>query len=275
MGQQLSGLPVRHPVAPLLVLVRAEPGLEPHLSAAGGARAATLATAPSASACATTSGSAARSPARSGTTRPSRWRIETSDGEVTAEVLIAAPRIAERAVDPGPPGPDDLRGRGLPHRALEPRPGPRGERVAVIGTGASAIQTVPRSSRRRAPERLPAHAALGDAAPRPADHRLRAPLYRRFPALQRAVRAGVYWSRELVVPGLAFEPRMMKALQRIALPPHGKAGQRPRAAGEADPELRAGLQADPALQRRGIRRSSSPTSSWSPTASARSGRTGS
>jgi cation diffusion facilitator CzcD-associated flavoprotein CzcO len=42
-------------------------------------------------------------------------------------------------------------------------------------------------------------------------------MYRRFPALQRLVRGGVYLSRELVVPGLALEPRLMKALQRVAL----------------------------------------------------------
>jgi cation diffusion facilitator CzcD-associated flavoprotein CzcO len=58
-------------------------------------------------------------------------------------------------------------------------------------------------------------------------------MYRRFPALQRLVRAGVYLSRELVVPGLTFEPRMMKALERIALRHMEKQ--------VADPELRARL----------------------------------
>ena len=47
------------------------------------------------------------------------------------------------------------------------------------------------------------------------------------------MRAGVYWSRELIVPGLSFEPRMMKALQRIALRHMEKQ--------VADPELRAKL----------------------------------
>ena len=47
------------------------------------------------------------------------------------------------------------------------------------------------------------------------------------------MRAGVYWSRELIVPGLTFEPRMMKALQRIALRHMEKQ--------VADPELRAKL----------------------------------
>ncbi len=47
------------------------------------------------------------------------------------------------------------------------------------------------------------------------------------------MRAGVYWSRELIVPGLTFEPRMMKALQRIA--------RRHMEKQVADPELRAKL----------------------------------
>ena len=53
-----------------------------------------------------------------------RWRIETSDGEFTADVLIAAPGFLSEPSIPALPGLDDLRGHGLPHRALEPRPRP-------------------------------------------------------------------------------------------------------------------------------------------------------
>ena len=41
-------------------------------------------------------------------------------------------------------------------------------------------------------------------------------MYRRFPALQRLVRAGVYWSREMLVPGFAFNPKLLKFAERIA-----------------------------------------------------------
>jgi cation diffusion facilitator CzcD-associated flavoprotein CzcO len=58
-------------------------------------------------------------------------------------------------------------------------------------------------------------------------------LYRRVPALQRLIRAGVYFSRELVVPGLVNDIRLMKALQRIAV--RHMENQVP------DPELRARL----------------------------------
>ena len=49
-----------------------------------------------------------------------------------------------------------------------------GKRVAVIGTGASAIQIVPAIQPAGGPaDPVPAHPGLGHAAPRPADHRRR------------------------------------------------------------------------------------------------------
>ena len=78
-----------------------------------------------------------------------------------------------------------LRARSCPtSRASTPSPGElfhsarwdhdydlTGKRVAVIGTGASAIQIVPEIAEQvGAPRRLPAHRALGDAAPRPRLH---------------------------------------------------------------------------------------------------------
>jgi cyclohexanone monooxygenase len=41
-------------------------------------------------------------------------------------------------------------------------------------------------------------------------------IYARFPAAQRAVRAGVYWSRELVILGMAKNPRLMRPVERLA-----------------------------------------------------------
>ena len=76
----------------------------------------------------------------------------------------------------------------------------RGKRVAVVGTGASAIQFVPEIAdqvshldlyQRTAPWVLP---KLDRRIPR-----FERRLYRRFPTLQRAYRRGIYWYLELVI----------------------------------------------------------------------------
>ena len=65
-----------------------------------------------------------------------------------------------------------LRGRAFHSSNWDHSKSTAGERVASIGTGASAIQYVPGHRRRgRAPDRLPAHADLGVAAVRRAVHR--------------------------------------------------------------------------------------------------------
>jgi cation diffusion facilitator CzcD-associated flavoprotein CzcO len=147
-----------------------------------------------------------------------RWRIETSDGEFTAEVLVAAPGFLSEPSDPNLPGLDTFEGQVFHTARWNHEYDLSGRRVAVLGTGASAIQAVP------AIQPIVGHLSVFQrTAPWVMPHRDRPisdferRVYRRFPALQRLVRAGVYWSREMVVPGLTFEPRMMKALQRIAL----------------------------------------------------------
>jgi cation diffusion facilitator CzcD-associated flavoprotein CzcO len=163
-----------------------------------------------------------------------RWRIETSDGEFTADVLVAAPGFLSEPSIPDLPGLGSFQGEVFHTARWNHDHDLTGRRVAVLGTGASAIQTVP------AIQPIVGHLSVFQRTPpwvlphrdRPiTDFERR--MYRRFPALQRLVRAGVYLSRELVVPGLTFEPRMMKALERLALRHMEK--QVP------DPELRARL----------------------------------
>ena len=164
----------------------------------------------------------------------SLWRIETSDGPFSANVLIAAPGFLSEPSIPSLPGLESFEGATFHTAQWNHDVDISGRRVAVVGTGASAIQTVP------AIQPLVGHLSVFQRTPpwvmphsdRPiTDFERR--MYRRFPALQRLVRALVYLSRELVVPGLAFEPRLMKALQRIGLR-HLENQVR-------DPELRAKL----------------------------------
>jgi cation diffusion facilitator CzcD-associated flavoprotein CzcO len=92
-----------------------------------------------------------------------------------------------------------------------------GERVAVIGTGASAIQFVPEIQ-----PRVGKLHVFQRTAPWVVPHRNRPmtrverALYRLFPPAQLAMRAGIYWARESFV--LQFRRRAVgKLLERISL----------------------------------------------------------
>ncbi len=73
-----------------------------------------------------------------------RWRIETSDGEFTADVLIAAPGFLSEPSIPALPGLETFAGPVFHTARWNHDHDLRGRRVAVLGTGASAIQAVPR-----------------------------------------------------------------------------------------------------------------------------------
>ena len=197
--QHLPRLRLRRPVAPLLVLLRAQPGLVALLLRPARDLGVPEAHRRARAASCRTSASTARSPTpswdedaqASGSCRRRR-------GEFRAQRRRRRHRRPDRAEAPRRPRPRRLRGRGLPLGPLEPRLRPRrASGSPSIGTGASAIQFVPQIQpkvARAAP--LPAHAGLDRPARRPADQRRRKRLFRRFPALQRLNRGCIYWARE-------------------------------------------------------------------------------
>jgi cation diffusion facilitator CzcD-associated flavoprotein CzcO len=71
------------------------------------------------------------------------WRARTSAGALTAKCLVAAPGSLNRAVMPPLPGLAEFAGTMFHSSRWEHGYDLRGKRVAVIGTGASAIQFVP------------------------------------------------------------------------------------------------------------------------------------
>jgi cation diffusion facilitator CzcD-associated flavoprotein CzcO len=145
------------------------------------------------------------------------WHIETSRGRWTAEVVISGHGgLAEPAI-PDIEGLDHFAGKVIHSAAWDPDLDLAGRRVAVVGTGASAIQIVPRIQpeveslhvfQRTPPWVLP-------HTDRPIGDRERA-LYRRVPAAQKAVRLAIYLARELLVLGMAKNPRLLEPLRRIA-----------------------------------------------------------
>jgi cation diffusion facilitator CzcD-associated flavoprotein CzcO len=165
------------------------------------------------------------------------WRIETSDGELLARVLVSAPGgLAEPAL-PELPGLERFQGASFHSAQWDHEHRLEGERVAVIGTGASAIQFAPAIQprvgrmlvfQRTPPWIVPRRGRRLSAL----EHRL----YRALPPLQRLVRGWTYLTRELPVPGFAFDHRLLRPLQRLV--------ERYLASEVPDPELRERLHPD-------------------------------
>jgi cation diffusion facilitator CzcD-associated flavoprotein CzcO len=126
-----------------------------------------------------------------------RWRIETSTGELSARVFVAAPGPLSAPSIPSLPGLASFEGEVFHSARWNHDYDLAGKRVAVVGTGASAIQFLPKIQ----PEVVKLHLFQRTApwvlprTERPITRVERA-LFRRFPATQRAMRSLVYWARE-------------------------------------------------------------------------------
>jgi cation diffusion facilitator CzcD-associated flavoprotein CzcO len=165
------------------------------------------------------------------------WRLATSRGELRARYLISAPGALAEPSYPDIPGLDRFGGPAFHSAEWDHDAELAGKRVAVIGTGASAIQIVPaiqpEVERMHVFQRTPTW-VMPHRGRRISELERR--LYRRFPALQRLVRSVAYAVRELPVPGFAFNHRWNGWIQRIAV----KNLERH----VADPELRRRLTPD-------------------------------
>lgn len=144
------------------------------------------------------------------------WRIATSHGPYTAEVLVPAVGPLSEPQLPDIPGIADFAGQVVHTSRWDESVDIRGQRVAVVGTGASAIQVVPGIQpdvaqltlfQRTPPWVLPRL----DRALTPA----MGTLLRRAPALHRVTRAALYRGRELL--GLPFRhPWIAPVLEALA-----------------------------------------------------------
>jgi cation diffusion facilitator CzcD-associated flavoprotein CzcO len=146
-----------------------------------------------------------------------RWLVDTDRGSVGARVLVSAAGALSDPKTPEIEGLDRFRGHTFHSAQWDHDYDLQGKRVAVVGTGASAIQFVPAI----APEVAQMHVFQRTApwimphSDRPISARERR-LYRRFPLLQRLVRGGIYSARELLVLGFVKQPRLMKVVERLA-----------------------------------------------------------
>jgi cation diffusion facilitator CzcD-associated flavoprotein CzcO len=128
------------------------------------------------------------------------WRVTTEDGDVVeGEVLVCATGQLSRP-DPAPlPGLESFEGPSFHSSRWDDDVELAGRRVAVVGTGASAIQLVPEVApeaqrvyvfQRSAPWVVPKNDREYS--------RLEQRLFRRFPLIQRFVRQRQYWKFELL-----------------------------------------------------------------------------
>ena len=147
-----------------------------------------------------------------------RWRIETSAGPTTARLLVAAGGALSDPKMPEIDGIERFGGEIFHSSQWNHDYDLTGKRVAVIGTGASAIQIVPEVAKqagrldvyqRTAPWVMPRR----DLAYRPWQKWL----LRRFPPLQRLARAAVYLGREATVPMFIALPGLGKLAARSGI----------------------------------------------------------
>ncbi len=165
-----------------------------------------------------------------------RWRIETSRGALTARVLVAGMGGLSEPSVPTIPGAESFAGPAFHTARWRGDVDLAGKRVAVIGTGASGVQVVPRLQRQvehlsvfqRTPPWIMPHPG------RPVRRRERA-LFRALPFVQRLVRGAVYWGRECFVLPFRFH--------RLSRIPEGMA-RRHLAKQVQDPALRDKLTPD-------------------------------
>ncbi|MGH8998161.1 MAG: flavin-containing monooxygenase [Acidimicrobiia bacterium] len=146
-----------------------------------------------------------------------RWHVETTGGNYRARVLVSATGALSDPCLPGLPGLDRFAGTTFHSARWDHDHDLTGRRVAVIGTGASAIQFVPQIQPKV--ENL----TLFQRTPPWVLPRWDRPfrgwerwLFRNLPLTQRLARAGIYWGREGYVLGFAFDPRVMRAAERFA-----------------------------------------------------------
>jgi cation diffusion facilitator CzcD-associated flavoprotein CzcO len=167
-----------------------------------------------------------------------RWHVTTAGGEeYVARFVVSGIGGLHIPNVPKLPGIEDFAGTAFHSARWDHSYDLTGKRVAVVGTGASAVQFVPRiapaAGRLTLFQRTPPW-----IMPKP-DHEIPGWARRIFhlvPGVQRAYRAFLYWLLESRAMGFNGRPGLMRLAQRIALRHMHKA--------IADPELRRKLTPD-------------------------------
>ncbi len=170
-----------------------------------------------------------------------RWQVRTTTGEYAARTVIAGagglsePRLPE--VD----GIDSFQGEIFHSARWNHDVDLTGKRVAVIGTGASAIQLVPEL------QKIAGHVDVYQRTPNwiiPRNERrftrVEKALFRHVPGAQRAWRAAVYAQLEVRAPAFTRFPALLKVVEAQCKKNIAKAIKDPDLAAKVTPTYRAG-----------------------------------
>jgi cation diffusion facilitator CzcD-associated flavoprotein CzcO len=146
-----------------------------------------------------------------------RWHVETSSGPLSARLLIAAPGLLSEPALPLVPGLEDFTGTIFHSARWNHDHDLAGERVAMLGTGATAVQIAPRIQPKvgrltvyqRTPPWVMPHPdrEIGERQKR---------LYRAVPLAQKLSRGLIYTMREGYVLGMVVEPRILRLFEMRA-----------------------------------------------------------
>lgn len=163
----------------------------------------------------------------------SRWNLETSEGHWSAQILVSAVGALSAPSLPSLPGLDRFQGPVFHSARWDESADLTGKRVAVVGTGASAVQIIPSLqpavARLVVFQRTPAWVVPRHSGPIGARAQER---FKRFPLMQRLVRTRIRLQREML--GVGFRhPLILRLLQSISRRHLRKAVK--------DPALRAAL----------------------------------
>jgi cation diffusion facilitator CzcD-associated flavoprotein CzcO len=160
------------------------------------------------------------------------WTVRTTAGTVTADVVVAAAGGLSEPRMPDIDGIDGFTGEIFHSARWNHDYDLTGKRVAVIGTGASAVQIVPEIAERVAHLDVYQRTAPWVMPRRDRDYTKVERLgFRHVPGLQRLYRTAIYWGRECFVPGFTVNPKLAAPAKKAALANIAR--------GIPDPELRA------------------------------------
>src|SRR3954447_16367843 len=170
-----------------------------------------------------------------------RWLVDTTSGPFSADVLVSAVGALCEPARPDIKGIESFRGELFHSARWNHDADLLGKRVALIGTGASAVQIGPAIAddvahldvyQRTAPWVMPRHDRTY--------LKLESRAYQHVPFLQRGAREAIYWGREAFVLGFAFQPKILQAAQLAAKRNIHKAIQDPGLRARVTPDWQIG-----------------------------------
>lgn len=152
------------------------------------------------------------------TFRAGAWSVETANGELfEGRALVLGNGALHLPSYPDIPGFDDFAGKMFHSSRWDHSYDLKGKKVAVIGTGASAIQFVPEIAEQ--PDQLSIFQRTPPWIVPKSDRPMRARekgLFRKLPILHKLYRTWLYWTHELRAIGFVVNPRLMRFAERLA-----------------------------------------------------------